>query len=186
MPICCAQGIQVTLRINTRGRCGIDIWQIETARQQIEKDTGEATIEIGKRVDAEQATLGEGQRLQPKIVWFGRQSCQTRVQIGDIALHVLLKLEGRWRFVAANDDLVATPTTRKLRSQVTTNVLVEVAQQGFIDGALVKFTIRDGVLHRFDTARQMRRERGIAQDAERGVEVARCCVRRSSSSSNIF
>lgn len=62
---------------------------------------------------------------------------------------------------------------------------MEAKEKLFVERVSVEFALTDGVLSLFDTARQMWREFGVAQDAERGVDVAGCCVRRLSSTSSI-
>ncbi len=49
-------------------RRGVDIGQVEATRQPIHEYTGEATVEIGEGVDAEQAAFGKGQGFEPAVV----------------------------------------------------------------------------------------------------------------------
>lgn len=84
-----------------------------------------------------------------------------------------------------NDDFLFAPAACEIWCQFTTNLPVQIQKESFVDGPGIPATIPDGVLNRFHASRQMRRELGITQDAERGVEMASGCVRRLSSASSI-
>ena len=94
-------------------------------------------------------------------------------------------LLGGGRLMLADDDLLASPTAGETWRQVATDSLVQLEEKALIDQPVIKFALADGVLGLLDAPRQMRRELGVAQDAECGVDVAGCCFRRPSSASSI-
>ena len=87
--------------------------------------------------------------------------------------------------VRTNNDFLFAPAACEIGCQLTANLLVQIQKELLINGPGIPATIPDGVLNRFHASSQMRRELGIAQDAECGIEMASGCVRRLSSASSI-
>ncbi|MCB1632390.1 MAG: hypothetical protein H7A12_15460 [Pseudomonadales bacterium] len=62
---------------------------------------------------------------------------------------------------------------------------MQIEEKLLVEGTGIPRAFPNRVLYRFDAPHQMRRELGMAQDAERGVEVTGRCVRWTSASSSI-
>jgi len=113
---------------------------------------------------------------------FGRQAQMMKVFV---KLFGPYPLASGYTVVVTDDDFLATPAAREFRRQFTTDALMQIEEKMLVERVIVERTLTDRVLGLLNTTRQMWREFGIAQDAERGVDVACCCVRRLSSASSI-
>jgi len=87
------------------------------------------------------------------------------------------------RRVCADGD-VCFPPACKLRYEITADQLVELEKQRVIEDSLDKFAVLDSPFQRQDVTREVRREIGVAQDAEARFDVSRCVSRRASSVSS--
>lgn len=71
------------------------------------------------------------------------------------------------------------------RWQYATDALMQVELNSLVESASMGFTLTRRISDLLDTARQLRRTLGVAQDVDLSVGVSGCCMRRSSSASNI-
>lgn len=166
-------------------RRGVDVGQLQPPGQPVDEDSRSATVEIGERVDAEQAAFGKGQGFQQSIIGNERRRFDACLQVEHILTHGLRDEVRQGRMMRTHDDFLFAPAACEVGRQFTANPLMQIEEKLLVDDAGIPRAFPYRVLYRFDAPRQMRRELGITQDAERGVEMAGGCVRRLSSASSI-
>lgn len=184
MPIRSAQGGEILIRRCTLIRRRVDIGQVEATREPVDEHARSAAIEVGKGMDTEQASFGEGEQFQQEVARFVRQCLDARSKIEHVVAHDLRNEMGQGRAVLADNDFLTTPAAGESWCQFTADALMQFEKETLVE-LVAQLALPDCVLSLFDAARQVRRQFDVAQDAERGVDVAGCCVRRLSSASSI-
>ncbi len=85
----------------------------------------------------------------------------------------------------SDHDVSSPPAAREFRGQIGADAPVKLEDERFVRRAAIEIAIRDCFLRRLDSRRQVGRQLGVAEDAERSIQITGCRVRRSSSLSSI-
>jgi len=89
------------------------------------------------------------------------------------------------RLMVSDQDVARAPAARELGNQVGADAPVKLKKEFLVERAVIEFAGRDRSLQRLDARGQVRRQLGVTEDAERGIQVAGCRSRRSSSLSRM-
>lgn len=82
-------------------------------------------------------------------------------------------------------DVSGAPAARDVGNQVGADSPVKLKKDILVERAAIELASRDRALQRLDARSQMRREFGVTEGAERGIQVTGCRPRRSSSCSRM-
>ncbi len=87
--------------------------------------------------------------------------------------------------MVSDHDVTRAPATRDVGNQVGADAPVKVKKEILVERADIELAGRNCTLQRLDARGQMRRELGVTEDAERGIQATGCRARRSSSRSSM-
>jgi hypothetical protein len=83
--------------------------------------------------------------------------------------------------VVSDHDVSRAPAARDVGNQVGADAPVKLKKEVLVERAAIELAGRNRTLQRLDARGQVRRELGVTEDAERGIQVTGCRPRRSSS-----
>ena len=87
--------------------------------------------------------------------------------------------------MVSDHDVARAPAARELGNQVGADAPVKLKKEVLVERAAIELAGRNRTLQRLDVRRQVGRQLGVTEDAERGIQVTGCCPRRSSSRSRM-
>src|SRR5690606_8006255 len=122
-------------------RRGVYIRQIQVPRKPIHKHAGDAAVEVGERMDAQQAALGECQGFKQQLAWFSTKVSDACGKVTGVVAHMLCDEMRCGRLVAADHYLDIAPTTSKVRGKVTADALMKPQEQIFVNFAIIELTL---------------------------------------------
>lgn len=87
--------------------------------------------------------------------------------------------------MVSDHDVSRAPAARAVGNQAGADAPVKLKKEILVERAAVVFAGRDRALQRLDARGEVRRELGVTEDAERGIQVTGSRPRRSSSRSRM-
>ena len=113
-------------------------------------------------MNAEQSALGESKDLQQLLVRLTRQGIDARLQVEYVFAHGQRNEMRQRRVMFADNDFLTAPTARKRRGQFAADALMQIKEESLDERMPIEFALADLVLSLLDSARQVRREFGVA------------------------
>ena len=135
-------------------------WKVEPPQHLAQPDTRAPAVEVGERVNGEQAPFCKGERLQQNAAGLAGGG-QTGLQVEAVFANERRHLEEVRRLVLADGD-VRSPPAGKLRHEVAADQGMKPKEKRVVENGVFELAVFDSLLECQDVARQMRRELGVA------------------------
>ena len=123
-------------------------------------------------MNREQATFGESQSFEQKIVHVTGRIRKAHTQVFAIVLHQRRYLMRRWWMVLANAHIYRAPATSPIRNEIARDLEMKVQDKFGSERMGIKSSRGKGLLNAQNTLRQKRGQLSVGQDSSCGFEVA--------------